>query len=54
MAAIGLFAVAFLLAVVAPFVLYYLVRQERTRRSTMDRDAAERTARRDTRDSDDR
>jgi hypothetical protein len=54
MAAAGLFAVVFLLAVIAPFVLYYLVRSEHTRRETMDRETAERTARRDTQEPDDR
>jgi hypothetical protein len=39
-----------LLAVAAPFVLYALVRSEHDAREEMDRETAERTARRDTRD----
>jgi multisubunit Na+/H+ antiporter MnhG subunit len=39
-----------LLAVVAPIALYYLVRAEHDERETMERNEAERTARRDTRD----
>jgi multisubunit Na+/H+ antiporter MnhG subunit len=39
-----------LLAVIAPIVLYYLVRAEHDGRETMERGEAERTARRDTRD----
>lgn len=49
---IPLFVIAFLLAVVTPFVLYYLVRTEHTQRTTMDRETAERAARRDTHDRD--
>jgi len=49
MAAISLAAVvALLLAVAAPFVLYALVRAEHGERDRMDRDDAERAARRDT------
>ena len=39
-----------LLTVVGLFGLYYLVRAEHGQRSTMDREAGERAARRDTRD----
>jgi len=46
----GFFAVLLLFAVVAPFVLYVLVRGEHDQRQTMDREEAEREARRDTRD----
>ncbi|MFD1686908.1 hypothetical protein [Halobellus litoreus] len=42
-----------LFAVVAPLVLYLLVRAEHDQRSTMDRRDAERAARRDTRDDHD-
>lgn len=38
-------------AVVLPLALYSAVRAEHDRRKTMDREAAERTARRDTRDN---
>ncbi|GAB3684546.1 hypothetical protein GCM10028857_13680 [Salinarchaeum chitinilyticum] len=37
-------------ALAAPLVLYYLVRAEHDQRETMDREAAERAARRDTPD----
>lgn len=47
-------AFVFLLAVVAPFVLYYFVRAEHTQRTTMARQDAEKTARRDTQDRDKR
>jgi len=47
-AALGAFALFALLAVVAPFVLYALVRAEGRNRETMARDDAERVARRDT------
>lgn len=47
----GLFvAVALLLALAGPFVLYVLVRGEHDARREMDRETAERAARRDTRD----
>jgi len=44
------FALVLLLALVAPLVLYYLVRAEHGEREEMDRESAERAARRDTRD----
>ncbi|WP_049984915.1 hypothetical protein [Halobellus rufus] len=44
----ALVLVVLLFAVVAPFVLYALVRSEHDQRETMDRRDAERTARRDT------
>jgi hypothetical protein len=47
-AALGAFVSVVLLAVVAPFVLYALVRSEGRDRETMARDDAERVARRDT------
>ena len=50
MAEVFVFGVFLLLALVAPFVLYALVRAEHDDREEMDRDAAERAARRDTRD----
>ena len=50
MAVGALFVVFLLLALVAPLVLYYLVRAEHEGREEMDRETAERTARRDTRD----
>lgn len=43
-------ALVLLLAFAAPLVLYVLVRQEHDAREEMDRETAERTARRDTRD----
>ncbi|SDY21279.1 hypothetical protein [Halobellus clavatus] len=47
----GAFALVVLLfAVVAPLVLYVLVRREHDQRQTMDRADAERAARRDTGD----
>ncbi|WP_336338223.1 hypothetical protein [Haloarcula brevis] len=49
-AASGLFVVVLLLALVAPLVLYILVRNERDRRVETDRETAERLARRDTGD----
>lgn len=42
--------VVFVLVVAGPLVLYYLVRSEHDARETMDRQEAERTARRDTRE----
>ncbi|MFA9517964.1 hypothetical protein ACERIT_12225 [Halopenitus sp. H-Gu1] len=51
---IGLFVLVLLLAVVAPFVLYYFVRAEQTQRATMDREAAEQAARQDLQDRDER
>jgi len=45
--AAGLFALVLLVAVAAPFVLYYFVRAEHDKRETMDREEAERAARRD-------
>jgi multisubunit Na+/H+ antiporter MnhG subunit len=39
-----------LFALVGPLVLYYLVRAEHDRREEMDRESAERAARRDTGD----
>lgn len=50
MAASGVFVVFALLAVAAPFALYYFVRAEHDGREEMDRRDAERAARRDTRD----
>jgi hypothetical protein len=47
-------ALVLLLAVVAPLALYWLVRAEHADRERMDRAAAERTARRDLPDDDDR
>jgi len=46
----ALVAVFLLFALLAPLVLYGLVRAEHDQRETMDRDEAERAARRDTRD----
>jgi type II secretory pathway pseudopilin PulG len=46
----GLFVVVVLLALVAPLVLYVLVRSERDQRVETDRETAERMARRDTGD----
>lgn len=48
MAAEGLFVVVLLLALVAPLVLYALVRGEHDEREEMRRAEAERAARRDT------
>jgi type II secretory pathway pseudopilin PulG len=51
--AAGAFVVVFvLIAVLAPLVLYALVRSEHDARETMDRRAAEQSARRDTPDAD--
>lgn len=51
----GLFVFVLLLAGVAfPLVLYLLVRAEHDQRETMDRESAERAARRDTPDRDER
>lgn len=44
--------IIFLLAIVAPIVLYVLVRSEHDQRETMDRQEAEQAARRDTPDRD--
>ncbi|MFB6085266.1 MAG: hypothetical protein ABEJ84_00440 [Halodesulfurarchaeum sp.] len=44
---LGFLALFFLLAVGGSLVLYVLVRDEHDRRETMDRETAERTARRD-------
>ncbi len=49
--AAAIFLVFLILALVAPIVLYYLVRAEHDHRETMDRQAAERTARRDSAES---
>jgi len=46
----GLFVLVLVLALVAPLVLYYLVRAEHGQREQMDRESAERAARRDTRE----
>ena len=46
----ALFAVVLLLALVLPLALYVLVRAEHDEREEMDRESAERAARRDTRD----
>ena len=48
----ALFVVFLLFALVAPLVLYALVRSEHDQRGEMDREAAERVARRDTGDRD--
>jgi hypothetical protein len=51
MAAVGILVALFAaLAVAAPLALYLLVRSEHDAREPMDRDAAERAARRDTDD----
>lgn len=47
MAVVLLVAVGLLFALLAPAVLYVLVRSEHDRRETMDRETAERVARRD-------
>ncbi|MFC6615759.1 hypothetical protein ACFQAS_12520 [Halopenitus salinus] len=47
MAGAGLVSIVILLAIVAPVVLYLLVRSEHDRREVMDRRSAERAARRD-------
>ena len=53
MAAVGAVLVLVLLVgLLAPLALYYLVRAENGRREEMDRETAERAARRDTRDRD--
>jgi len=54
MAGGALVFVFLLVAVVAPLVLYALVRSEHDRRETMDRSDAERAARRDTGDEESR
>lgn len=46
----GVVVLFLLLALVAPLVLHVLVRAEHDEREPMDRETAERTARRDTRD----
>ncbi|MGQ4555438.1 hypothetical protein [Halobellus sp. GM3] len=51
MAAGGFLLVVVLLAVVAPLLLYALVRAEHDGRETMDRQSAERAARRDTQET---
>ena len=43
----GLVVLFLVFAVVGPFVLYILVREEHNRRKRMDRETAEQTARRD-------
>lgn len=54
MAGEALFGLVLLAGLVVPFVLWALVQQEREDREPMDREAAERAARRDTsEDSDD-
>lgn len=50
MAVTGLFVLVLVLGLVAPLVLYYLVRAEHENREEMDRESAERAARRDTRE----
>ena len=50
MAVSGVFALVVVLALLAPLVLYYLVRAEHSQRERMDRESAERAARRDTRE----
>lgn len=52
MAEAALFVVILVLAILAPLVLYSLVRAEHDRRETMDRQDAEQVARRDTRERD--
>lgn len=44
----GLFVVVLVIGLVAPLLLYYLVRAEHDQRETMDRAEAEQAARRDT------
>jgi multisubunit Na+/H+ antiporter MnhG subunit len=46
----GLFVIALLLALILPLALYVLVRAEHDEREEMDRESAERVARRDTHD----
>jgi multisubunit Na+/H+ antiporter MnhG subunit len=46
----ALFVLVLLLALAAPLALYALVRAEHGRREEMDRESAERVARRDTRE----
>jgi multisubunit Na+/H+ antiporter MnhG subunit len=46
----GMFVLVALVGLAAPLVLYYLVRAEHDQREEMDRQSAERAARRDTRD----
>ncbi len=46
----GLFVLVLALALIAPLVLYSLVRAEHEGRERMDRESAERAARRDTRE----
>jgi multisubunit Na+/H+ antiporter MnhG subunit len=50
MAATGLFVLVLVFALIAPLVLYYLVRAEHEGREEMDRESAERAARQDTRE----
>lgn len=50
MAGVGVAVLFLLLAVVGPLLLYALVRSEHDQRESMDRQSAERTARRDTDD----
>jgi multisubunit Na+/H+ antiporter MnhG subunit len=50
MTASGLFVLVVVIGLLAPLVLYYLVRAEHDQREQMDRQSAERAARRDTRD----
>lgn len=45
-----LFVLILLVAVVAPFILYVFIQAEHDQRETMDRQEAEQSARRDTRD----
>ncbi|WP_435067536.1 hypothetical protein [Haloplanus sp. C73] len=47
MTGVGVLVLAVALGVGAPLCLYWLVRAERENRTVMDRDAAERVARRD-------
>ena len=47
----ALLAVVLLLALLLPLALYVLVRAERDEREVMDRESAERVARRDTREN---
>lgn len=46
----AVFVLVLLVAIVAPFILYYFIRAEHDLRETMDRREAEQAARRDTRD----
>jgi type II secretory pathway pseudopilin PulG len=54
MSGIGVLVVVLVLGLLAPLVLYAIVRAERDGRESMDRADAERVARRDTNDRDSR